>query len=352
MKACKITSIALLLATVILSSAFANLQIDDLEKVYEIKSANELENKLKEAGKKPVVVKFCHSLSYDCLSIDPVFKALAKKVPEVIFLQVNIVKVYDVIKKYDIKKVPSFMIFKNNKLVGRSIINGPEQLQKWLKELSYGKVYEVDSVKELQKELVEAQRKLVVLEFYQASLASGSKIHRDYENFSEKFLDVVFLKADIDKAKDIVKKYKISKVPAFVYFSYNRQIGKLISDDSERLKSSIQEYRFGKVKEVESAYELESKLTKEVGSFTLVVVEFFTTWSLNCKQIQKEYESLAKQYPYIVFLKVDIEKHRDLLKKYQIRVQPTFIYFKDNKQVDKLVGNYPVQLREKAERWR
>jgi thioredoxin 1 len=74
-----------------------------------------------------------------------------------------------------------------------------------------------------------------------------------------------------------------------------------------------------------------------------LIADFFGTWCPPCKAMDSVNKDIAKKYPDIKIVKVNIDSHRNLTGKYGILGVPTFIFFKDGEQMkegekDKFVG--------------
>lgn len=71
-------------------------------------------------------------------------------------------------------------------------------------------------------------------------------------------------------------------------------------------------------------------------STTYVAVDFFADWCPPCKAIAPVWESLAKQHSVpgiLAFAKVNVDHVQEIAATYQITAMPTFLFFKDGKQV-------------------
>ncbi|KAI1788098.1 thioredoxin-domain-containing protein [Ganoderma leucocontextum] len=75
-----------------------------------------------------------------------------------------------------------------------------------------------------------------------------------------------------------------------------------------------------------------------------IVVDFFATWCGPCKAIAPTFEQLASQYPYAVFLKVDVDKLPPISQKYQVTAMPTFVVIRETGVADMLRGADPRAL--------
>ncbi|TQV91009.1 hypothetical protein V2A60_008180 [Cordyceps javanica] len=78
------------------------------------------------------------------------------------------------------------------------------------------------------------------------------------------------------------------------------------------------------------------QLEQVFAAHTYVVVDFFATWCPPCKAIAPVYEKLADKHGadgHFAFAKVNVEEAVDAAQKYGITAMPTFLFFKDGKQV-------------------
>lgn len=83
---------------------------------------------------------------------------------------------------------------------------------------------------------------------------------------------------------------------------------------------------------VSSLTELQSLFSKN----TYVALDFFADWCGPCKAISPVFANLAKQHSVpgvLAFGKVDVDAAQDIARTYNISAMPTFMFFKDGKQV-------------------
>merc|ERR1719487_952326 len=102
------------------------------------------------------------------------------------------------------------------------------------------------------------------------------------------------------------------------------------------------------VKTVRSAKEFQS-LISGAPARQLVVVDFFATWCGPCKEIAPKYEQMARDMKHVLFLKVDVDAHKDLAQQYGVKSMPTFKLLRKAKVVDDLTGADADGLRDKVE---
>ncbi len=80
----------------------------------------------------------------------------------------------------------------------------------------------------------------------------------------------------------------------------------------------------------------------------VVFVDFFATWCGPCQMAAPIVDKMAEDYAdKVAILKVDVDQAREPAMKYNVMSIPTFIVFKDGKEVDRQVG-FPGEAALKA----
>jgi thioredoxin 1 len=95
--------------------------------------------------------------------------------------------------------------------------------------------------------------------------------------------------------------------------------------------------------------EEELSLFLQVNKEKTVLVKFFTTWCLPCRELQKNLESLLSERKGLEILEVDAEKFREIAQRseFAVRSVPTLFLFHNGKMVRKASGSMNVyQLKE------
>jgi thioredoxin 1 len=84
--------------------------------------------------------------------------------------------------------------------------------------------------------------------------------------------------------------------------------------------------------------ELNSANFDAITSQGLVLVDFWAEWCGPCKMMHPVFERMAKKYRHIKFARVNVDQNQDISMKFGVQAIPTFIMFKDGKQVDRMMG--------------
>ena len=89
------------------------------------------------------------------------------------------------------------------------------------------------------------------------------------------------------------------------------------------------------VRELTNAAEFEEAI-KSGGA----VVDFYANWCGPCKHIAPSFAQLATENPNVKFLKINVDHPwaKGIMSTHGVKCMPTFLAFKDGKQVNKLEG--------------
>ncbi|UNI18596.1 hypothetical protein JDV02_004852 [Purpureocillium takamizusanense] len=79
-----------------------------------------------------------------------------------------------------------------------------------------------------------------------------------------------------------------------------------------------------------------------------VVVDFTASWCPPCRMIKPVFAKLSEEKGEIKFVSVDVDEVAPVAQEYGISAMPTFLFFKDGKQVDDLRGAVPPELTSKV----
>ncbi|CAH9067876.1 unnamed protein product [Cuscuta europaea] len=85
--------------------------------------------------------------------------------------------------------------------------------------------------------------------------------------------------------------------------------------------------------------------TKELNK--LMVVDFTASWCGPCKFMEPFIISMASKYTDVKFIKIDVDKVKEVATEYKVTAMPTFVLIKQGKEVDRLLGANKVELEKK-----
>ena len=87
---------------------------------------------------------------------------------------------------------------------------------------------------------------------------------------------------------------------------------------------------------------MENVTAEKVGELTSqgkkVLVDFWAKWCGPCKALIPRLENIEKDYPNVVFVKVDVDENMDIALDMGIRSVPTVIIYDGTKVVDRSTG--------------
>ncbi|KAL3833996.1 hypothetical protein ACJIZ3_008732 [Penstemon smallii] len=103
----------------------------------------------------------------------------------------------------------------------------------------------------------------------------------------------------------------------------------------------------GQVISCHSIDEWKEHFQKGLESKKLVVIDFTASWCWVCLFIEPILAEIAKKTPHVIFLKVDVDELKTVAEEYNVDAMPTFVFLKEGKQVDKVVGARKEDLQAK-----
>lgn len=113
-----------------------------------------------------------------------------------------------------------------------------------LSALNDGQVIGIHSVSELETKLNAASKtsRLAILYFTATWCGPCRFISPVFTSLATKYPKTVFLKVDIDEARDVAAKWNISSVPTFFFIKNGKQVDKVVGADKNGLERKIEQY--------------------------------------------------------------------------------------------------------------
>lgn len=98
--------------------------------------------------------------------------------------------------------------------------------------------------------------------------------------------------------------------------------------------------------QIVNSQEFDSYMTGDAG---LVLVDFYADWCGPCKMMAPVVDKIGENYAgKAKVIKVNVDNSSDVAARFGIMSIPTFILFKNGKEVKKIIGGVPQEMLETA----
>lgn len=96
-----------------------------------------------------------------------------------------------------------------------------------------------------------------------------------------------------------------------------------------------------KVEEITSREQFDRLINDLAKGNMLIVCEFFATWCASCAQMTPVVSKWASnEYrSTVIFAKINVDQNEDLSNQYSIKGLPTFLFFKQGKEITRFTGS-------------
>ena len=81
----------------------------------------------------------------------------------------------------------------------------------------------------------------------------------------------------------------------------------------------------------------------------LLIVDFSAAWCMPCKLIAPVFEEMASpdgEFSSAIFIKIDVDEVPELAERFQVQAMPTFMFMKNNAEVDRFSGASVEKLKQ------
>ncbi|KAM4810582.1 thioredoxin-like [Rhinophrynus dorsalis] len=102
---------------------------------HQVYDEDELQGVLRSAGNKLVVINFCSGKCGPCRLTTPFIESLCPKMPDVVFIKIDVNECEDFVERYHITGIPAFYFFRNGNHVSHFQGANTSYLQNMIEQL-------------------------------------------------------------------------------------------------------------------------------------------------------------------------------------------------------------------------
>ncbi len=109
-----------------------------------------------------------------------------------------------------------------------------------------------------------------------------------------------------------------------------------------------------KIHEITTEDEFDRLLNDIQNMNVLIVSDFYAIWCAPCLQIAPVLSKWASNdyRTNVIFMKINVDKNDDLANKFSVNILPTFVLFKQGKEISRLTGADSMNLRREIEKFK
>lgn len=174
------------------------------------------------------------------------------------------------------------------------------------------------------------------------------KLAKFLETLADKYPAVTFGSVDLQNNEEIAKTQKIAALSTFKGYIQGQISTKFSAYEEEDIEKYVENFDKGEANALEEIFE-KAKFDQCLKDNEFVVVDFTALWCGPCRYIGPKFEALAKKQAetsknlldgeqLVTFVKVDADEAEEIKKSAEINCFPTFKYYKNGTEVDKLEG--------------
>lgn len=213
-------------------------------------------------------------------------------------------------------------------------------------------IYSMQEFKNLQE-----SNELFFVDFYANWCGPCIAIAPIYAKIAGEFTKYSFFKCNVDdpNLQQLMYNLEVRSLPTFFTMKYGKKDKFIVGADHIGLKKMISnaiseyesenKYSPGEIIEIRSESQLHSLIAEE----QLLFLFFSGRWCGPCKIIEPDYNRLAKQYSEFKFVKCERDAHLKLAQYFGIKTIPSFLIFRNGKQVESLSSPTPKILAKSIE---
>ncbi|KAH8099318.1 thioredoxin-domain-containing protein [Cristinia sonorae] len=108
----------------------------------------------------------------------------------------------------------------------------------------------ITSLSQLDGILSKSNDKLSVIDFHATWCGPCHAIAPTFEALSKQYKNVNFLKCDVDAAKDVAGRYRVSAMPTFIFLRGSTQVDQVRGANKAGLEAAVKKYSSGSASDV------------------------------------------------------------------------------------------------------
>ncbi|KAH7675472.1 Monodehydroascorbate reductase (NADH) protein, partial [Dioscorea alata] len=83
-----------------------------------------------------------------------------------------------------------------------------------------------------------------------------------------------------------------------------------------------------------------------------VVINFSAFWCPLCHFMEPIFKEYSEKFTNVIFVKIDVDKLTDVAREWRVEPMPTFVFVKEGKEEDRLLGADKDGLKERIMKFR
>ena len=117
---------------------------------------------------------------------------------------------------------------------------------------------------------------------------------------------------------------------------------------------SIDNVYMNKIHQITTETEFNHIINDKQNINVLIVCDFYAVWCLPCLRIAPILHqwALNDYKTSVIFLKIDVDLNSDLANQFSINVMPTFVLFKQGKEIYRLTGADSTNLKREIDKFK
>mgnify|MGYP006271881019 CR=1 FL=1 len=103
-------------------------------------------------------------------------------------------------------------------------------------------IYTISSATELQSLCKDASLQLIIVDFYAEWCGPCKMIAPKLEQLSNKYLNAIFVKINVDIAEEIATHFNISSMPSFVFIKNFSEVDRVIGANIQKIEEVLKKH--------------------------------------------------------------------------------------------------------------